>query len=115
VEHAAIGRIEDGHFTASPEAAISSTLWRMCRMILNCALSGRFSKAATAAFYYRPGQYEYQVLDNANSPYGEIRARVQVRCFSAWPPRVITSRRSANGNEGACLQGTVIQHWFERC
>jgi hypothetical protein len=31
----------------------------------------KVAKGCNSGVYYRPGQYEYQLLDNANSPYGE--------------------------------------------
>ena len=44
----------------------------------------KVSKGCNSGVYYRPGQVEYQVLDDIDSPYGETHARRPPRCFSAW-------------------------------
>jgi len=70
------------------------------------------SKGCNSGVYYRPGQYEYQVLDNANSPYGENPRQSAGSLFFCMAPRVIP-RVAREWNEGRIVcKGTVIQHWL---
>jgi hypothetical protein len=66
-------------------------------------LTGR----SDSGVYYRPGQVEYQVLDDIGSPYGENPRRRPLPCSSAWR-RAIGEWNSA----GIRCQGTVIEHWL---
>jgi hypothetical protein len=62
---------------------------------------------------YRPGQVEYQILDDANSNYGKNpRTKAAALFFCLAPSRDVT-RPHGEWNEGRIVcQGTVIQHWL---
>ena len=62
----------------------------------------KVSEGCNSGLYYRPAQYEYQVLDNIGSPYGENpETGRRVAVLSAWPHRRTTPARSANGTPHA--------------
>jgi hypothetical protein len=73
----------------------------------------KVSKGCNSGVYYRPGQYEYQVLDNANSPYGENPRQAAASLFFGMAPSRDATRPLGEWNEGRIVcKGTVIQHWL---
>jgi hypothetical protein len=73
----------------------------------------KVSRGCNSGVYYRPGQVEYQVLDNRDSPYGENPRQAAASLFFGMAPSRDATRSVGEWNEGrvAC-QGTVIQHWL---
>jgi hypothetical protein len=71
------------------------------------------SNGCNSGVYYRPGQYEYQVLDNANSPYGKNPRSAAASLFFCMAPSRDNARPHDEWNEGRIVcKGTVIQHWL---
>jgi hypothetical protein len=73
----------------------------------------KVAKGVNSGVLYRPGQVEYQVLDDANSNYGKNpRTKAAALFFCVAPSRDVT-RPPGEWNEGRIVcQGTVIQHWL---
>ncbi len=70
-------------------------------------------KGCNSGVYYRPGQYEYQILDDANSPYGENPRQSAASLFFCMAPSKDATRPFGQWNEGRIVgKGTVIQHWL---
>jgi hypothetical protein len=73
----------------------------------------KVSKGCNSGVYYRPGQYEYQLLDNANSPYGENPRQAAASLFFGMAPTKDVVKPFGEWNEGRIMcKGTVIQHWL---
>ncbi|MDY0169416.1 MAG: DUF1080 domain-containing protein [Thermoguttaceae bacterium] len=73
----------------------------------------KVSKGCNSGVYYRPGQYEYQILDDANSPYGENPRQSAASLFFCMAPSKDATRPFGRWNEGRIVcKGTVIQHWL---
>lgn len=73
----------------------------------------KVSKGCNSGVYYRPGQYEYQVLDDANSPYGVNPRTRAASLFFGMAPAKDATRPFGEWNEGRIVcQGSVIQHWL---
>ena len=73
----------------------------------------KVSKGCNSGVYYRPAQYEYQVLDNVNSPYGENPRQSAASLFFCMAPSKDATRPLGEWNEGRVVcKGTVIQHWL---
>lgn len=73
----------------------------------------KVSKGCNSGVYYRPGQYEYQLLDNANSPYGENPRQAAASLFFGMAPTKDVVKPHGGWNEGRVVcQGTIIQHWL---
>jgi len=73
----------------------------------------KVSRGCNSGVYYRPGQYEYQVLDNVNSPYGENPRQAAASLFFCMAPSRDATRPLGEWNEGRVVcKGTVIQHWL---
>lgn len=73
----------------------------------------KVAKGCNSGVYYRPGQYEYQLLDNANSPYGENPRQAAASLFFGMAPTKDAVKPHGEWNEGRIVcKGTVIQHWL---
>jgi len=73
----------------------------------------RVGKHSNSGVYYRPGQYEYQVLDNAHPKYGANPRTSAAALYFCMPPSKDVTRPVGEWNEGRIVcQGTVIQHWL---
>jgi hypothetical protein len=73
----------------------------------------KVAKGCNSGVYYRPGQYEYQLLDNANSPYGENPRQSAAALYFCMAPTQDVTRPFGEWNEARIVgQGTVIQHWL---
>lgn len=73
----------------------------------------RVSAGCNSGVYYRPGQVEYQVLDNEGSPYGENARQAAASLFFCMAPRKDATRPVGEWNTAKILcQGTVIEHWL---
>ncbi len=70
-------------------------------------------KGCNSGVYYRPGQYEYQILDDAHSPYGQNPRQSAASLFFCMAPSHDATRPYGEWNEGRIVaKGTVIQHWL---
>jgi hypothetical protein len=73
----------------------------------------KVSKGCNSGVYYRPGQYEYQILDDAHSPYGENPRQSAASLFFCMAPSRDATRPFGQWNEGRIVcKDTVIQHWL---
>ncbi|MCB1062998.1 MAG: DUF1080 domain-containing protein, partial [Verrucomicrobiae bacterium] len=58
-------------------------------------------------------QYEYQVLDNIGSPYGENPRQAAASLFFCMAPSKDATKPVGQWNEGRVVgKGTVIEHWL---
>ncbi|XZE51899.1 3-keto-disaccharide hydrolase [Planctomycetaceae bacterium SH139] len=73
----------------------------------------KVSAGCNSGVYYRPGQVEYQILDNAGSPYGENPRQSAAALFFCMAPSRDATRPVGQWNTARIIcQGTVIQHWL---
>jgi hypothetical protein len=73
----------------------------------------KVAKGCNSGVYYRPGQYEYQLLDNAHSPYAENPRQAAGSLFFCQAPTRDVVRPHGEWNEARIVcKGTVIQHWL---
>lgn len=71
------------------------------------------SKGCNSGVYYRPGQVEYQVLDDENSPYGENPRQSAASIFFCMAPSKRVTRPAGQWNTARILcKGSVIEHWL---
>ncbi len=71
------------------------------------------AKGCNSGVYYRPGQVEYQILDDENSPYGENPRQSAASLFFCMAPSQRAGRPHGEWNTARILcQGTVIEHWL---
>jgi len=63
----------------------------------------KVAKGCNSGVYYRPGQYEYQLLDNANSPYGENPRQAAAALFFGMAPTKDVVKPHGEWNEGRIM------------
>ena len=72
----------------------------------------KVSKGCNSGVYYRPAQYEYQILDNVHSPYGENPRQAAGSLFFCMAPSKDATKPFGQWNSGRIkCKGTVIEHW----
>jgi hypothetical protein len=73
----------------------------------------KVSQGCNSGVYYRPGQVEYQVLDDIGSPYGENPRQAAASLFFCMAPSKRATRPVGEWNTARIrCQGTVIEHWL---
>jgi hypothetical protein len=73
----------------------------------------KVAKGSNSGLYYRPGQYEYQVLDNKVHPDGKNPRTSAASLYFCMAPSKDATRPVGEWNTGRIVcKGTVIQHWL---
>ncbi len=73
----------------------------------------KVSKGCNSGVYYRPGQVEYQILDNIDSPYGENARQAAASLFFCMAPKKDNTQPVGEWNTGRVIcKGSVIEHWL---
>ncbi len=68
---------------------------------------------SNSGIYYRPGQYEYQVLDNLRHGNGRNPRTTAASIYFAFAPEMDSTKPVGSWNTGRIVcKGTVIQHWL---
>ena len=76
-------------------------------------LEFRYPPGSNSGVYYRPGQYEYQILDNKKHQDGiNPRTSAASLYFCVAPSRDATRPVGQWNQARVICQGTVIQHWL---
>ena len=71
----------------------------------------KVSQGCNSGVYYRPGQVEYQILDNVHSPYGENPRQAAAALFFCMAPAPDATRPHGEWNTGRSVcKGSVVQH-----
>lgn len=75
----------------------------------------KVSKGCNSGVYYRPAQYEYQILDNVHSPYGDNPRQAAGSLFFCMAPSKDATKPFGQWNSGRVkCKGTVIEHWVNK-
>jgi len=73
----------------------------------------KVGEGSNSGVYYRPTQYEYQILDNSKHRDGENPRTSAASLYFCMPPSKDATRPVGQWNEGRIVcKGTVIQHWL---
>ncbi len=71
------------------------------------------AKGSNSGVYYRPGQYEYQILDNQVHADGKNPRTSAASLYFCMAPCCDTTKPPGQWNKGRIIcKGTVIQHWL---
>ncbi|HEY6169222.1 MAG TPA: DUF1080 domain-containing protein [Verrucomicrobiae bacterium] len=112
-EHKGNWVIEDGAFYRKDKGGPLTYTAKPAPDDFELRFEWKVSKGCNSGVYYRPGQYEYQVLDNANSPYGENPRQAAASLFFCMAPSKDATRPLGEWNEGRVVcKGTIIQQWL---
>jgi hypothetical protein len=73
----------------------------------------KVAEASNSGIYYRPGQYEYQILDNSKHADGVNPRTSAASLYFCMAPSRDNTRPVSEWNEGRIVcKGTIIQHWL---
>ncbi len=73
----------------------------------------KVGEGSNSGVYYRPTQYEYQILDNARHRDGQNPRTSAASLYFCMAPSRDATRPVGQWNEGRVVcKGTVIQHWL---
>ncbi len=73
----------------------------------------KVGKKSNSGIYYRPGQYEYQILDNSEHPDGKNPRTSAASLYFCMAPSHDATKPVGEWNTGRIIcKGTIIQHWL---
>lgn len=111
-EHGGNWVIEDGAFYRKEKGGSLTYTATTVPDDFELRFDWKVSKGCNSGVYYRPGQVEYQILDNVHSPYGENARQAAGSLFFCMGPGEDATKPFGEWNTGRILcHGTVIEHW----
>lgn len=73
----------------------------------------KVARGSNSGVYYRPGQYEYQILDNSVHADGKNPRTSAASLYFCMAPSHDATKPVGEWNEGRIVcKGTIIQHWL---
>ena len=73
----------------------------------------KVAKGSNSGVYYRPGQYEYQILDNKVHADGKNPRTSAASLYFCMAPSKDATKPVGEWNQGKIVcQGSIIQHWL---
>ena len=111
-EHGGNWAIEDGAFYRKEKGGSLTYTKALVPDDFELRFGWKVSKGCNSGVYYRPAQYEYQILDNVHSPYGENPRQGAGSLFFCMAPSKDATKPFGEWNTGRVkCKGTVIEHW----
>lgn len=105
--------IQDGAFARVRRGGQLTYTARTVPVDFELRFEWKVSKGCNSGVYYRPGQVEYQVLDDEFSPYAENPRQAAASLFFCMGPRKRATRPLGEWNTARIVcKGTVIEHWL---
>jgi len=112
-EHRGNWEIEHGAFYRARKGGSLNFIERLVPDDFELRFEWKVSKGCNSGVYYRPAQYEYQVLDNVHSPYGENPRQAAASLFFCMAPSKDATKPFGAWNTARIIgKGTVIEHWL---
>lgn len=112
-QHSGNWEIQDGVFARVREGGNLTYTAGLVPDDFELRFDWKVSKGCNSGVYYRPGQVEYQVLDDEHSPYGENPRQSAASLFFCMAPNARAARPFGEWNTARIIcQGTVIEHWL---
>lgn len=111
-EHNGNWEIQDGAFARVREGGSLTYTKALVPDDFELRFEWKVSKGCNSGVYYRPAQYEYQILDNVHSSYGENPRQAAGSLFFCMAPSKDATKPFGQWNSGRIkCKGTVIEHW----
>ena len=115
-EHGGNWIIEDGAFYRKEDGGSLSYTKALVPDDFELRFDWKVSKGCNSGVYYRPAQYEYQILDNVHSPYGANPRQAAGSLFFCMAPSKDATNPLGHWNTGRVkCKGTIIEHWVNGC
>lgn len=104
---------EDGSFSRNEKGGSLTYTASIVPDDFELRFEWKVSEGCNSGLYYRPAQYEYQVLDNIGSPYGENPRQAAASLFFCMAPSKDSTRPVGTWNTARVkCKGSVIEHWL---
>ncbi len=112
-EHGGNWQIEDGVLTRSGKGGSLTYTSQPIPDDFDLRFDWKVAEGSNSGLYYRPGQYEYQILDNAVHADGKNPRTSAASIYFCMAPSHDATRPVGEWNEGRVIcKGTVVQHWL---
>lgn len=112
-EHKGNWKIEDGAIARTGKGGEISYKRKMIPDDFELRFEWKVAPGSNSGVYYRPGQYEYQILDNSKHHDGRNPRTSAASLYFCMAPARDATRPVGQWNEGRIVcQGTVVQHWL---
>jgi len=112
-EHKGNWKVEDGIVTR--EGKGGSLVYKAKKIPDDFELrfQWKVAKGSNSGVYYRPTQYEYQILDNDVHPDGKNPRTSAASLYFCVPPSRDNTKPVGQWNTGRIVcKGTIVQHWL---
>ena len=105
--------IEDGALSCSSRGGGISYQAQKIPDDFELRFQWKVAKGSNSGVYYRPGQYEYQILDNQVHPDGKNPRTSAASLYFCMAPSKDATKPVGQWNSGRIVcKGTVVQHWL---
>ena len=112
-KHSGNWKVEDAVLTRSGKGG--SLIYEAQKLpdVFELKFEWKVAEGSNSGVYYRPGQYEYQILDNQKHADGKNPRTSAASIYFCMAPSHDATRQVGEWNKGRIVcQGTVIQHWL---
>ena len=112
-KHSGNWKVEDGVITRSGRGGSLVFTEQNIPDDFELQFEWKVAKGSNSGVYYRPGQYEYQILDNDVHADGKNPRTSAASLYFCMQPSEDATRPVGEWNKGRIVcKGSVIQHWL---
>jgi len=112
-KHSGNWEIQDGVFARTKKGGNLTYTAGLVPDDFELRFDWKVSKGCNSGVYYRPGQVEYQVLDDEHSPYGENPRQAAASLFFCMAPSKRAAHPYGEWNTARIIcKDSVIEHWL---
>ena len=112
-EHKGNWKVEDGEITREGKGGSLVYTAKKIPDDFELRFHWKVAKGSNSGVYYRPGQYEYQILDNSVHADGKNPRTSAASLYFCMAPSHDATRPVGEWNEGRIVcKDTIIQHWL---
>jgi hypothetical protein len=112
-DHKGNWKVEDGAITRADKGGSLTYKVKKVPDDFELRFEWKVGKGSNSGVYYRPGQYEYQILDNKVHADGQNPRTSAASLYFCMAPSKDATRPVGEWNSGRIVcKGSVIQHWL---
>jgi hypothetical protein len=112
-KHGGNWKVEDGVITREGRGGSLVYQSRKIPDDFELRFQWKVARGSNSGVYYRPGQYEYQILDNSVHADGKNPRTSAASLYFCMAPSHDATKPVGEWNEGRIVcKGTIIQHWL---
>jgi hypothetical protein len=112
-KHGGNWKVEDGVITREGQGGNLTFTTKKVPDDFELRFQWKVGKGSNSGVYYRPGQYEYQILDNDVHVDGKNPRTSAASVYFCMAPSMDVTKPVGEWNEGRVVcKGSVVQHWL---